>query len=74
MNFLVHPPNHSLHSQVSANAPIQAHQLTLQPPPIETHLKLEERETNKPGWYHKDTRMKEQEAKNKLCASKAWHD
>ena len=36
-------------TEVSAKAPIQAHQLTLQPPPIETHLKLEEHEKNKPG-------------------------
>ena len=61
-------------TEVSAKAPIQAHQLTLQPPPTETHLKLEEREKNKPGLYHKDTYKREKEAKNKLCASRAWHD
>ena len=61
-------------TEVSAKAPIQAHQLTLQPPPSETHLKLEKREKNKPGLYHKDTYEREKEAKNKLCASRAWHD
>ena len=27
-----------------------------------------------PVWYHKDTYEREKEAKNKLCASRAWHD
>ena len=54
-------------TEVSAKAPIQAHQLTLQPPPIETHLKLEEHEKKRPVGTIK-IRMKERKKLRTSCA------
>ena len=71
MNSWVHPPIHSLHSQ---RFPPKPQYKPTNWPFSRRPLKLEEHEKNKPGWYHKDTYEREKEAKNKLCASRAWHD